>query len=213
MLNVSTTHRLFSYWLYYCWLFYRALRVLHSTELLLRLISMFNILQSACVLFIKMMLKTCTYQENKIVRISLSLQSSRSKYTMLNDVIRYRIIRVYHTLKHLFYILLSHQFLNSMLLISHWHQLLHSYCLLIQSLTQLFQLLHHYCLLIQSLTQLFQLMFGIILSSSRKLCSKRRWRHAAAAMNIDFRWNWEMTSVLIALRISKILSYLVISIA
>ncbi len=213
MSDVLTMCRLFSYWLYYCWLFYRALWVLHDAELLLRLISMFNVLQSTCVLFIKMTLKTHTYQENKIARILLSLWSDKSKYMMLNDVIRCRIARIYHTLKCLLYILLSHQFLDSMLLISHWHQLLHSYCLLIQSLTQLFQLLHHYCLLIQSLTQLFQLMFGIILSSSRKLCSKRRWRHAAAAMNIDFRWNWEMTSVLIALRISKILSYLVISIA
>ena len=51
MSDMLTMCRLFSYWLYYCWLFYRALWVLHGAGLLLWLIPMFNILQNASVLF------------------------------------------------------------------------------------------------------------------------------------------------------------------
>jgi len=51
-------------------------------------------------------------------------------------------------------------------------------------LTACLNLLTH-PLLIRQMRQ-FQLTFGVILSGSKQLCSKRRWRRAAAAMNVDF---------------------------
>ena len=63
--------------------------------------------------------KTRFYHRDKIARIPLSLHSGGSKYTMLNGVIDYRIVKAYHTLRRLLYIRPSHQFLDPLLLISH----------------------------------------------------------------------------------------------
>jgi hypothetical protein len=48
--------------------------------------------------------KTRTYHGDKTARITLSLLSDESKYTMLNGVIDYRTARVYCTLRCLLYI-------------------------------------------------------------------------------------------------------------
>ena len=122
-----------------------------------------------------MTLKTHTCPGNKIARIPLSLLSDGSKETTLNGVIDYRTARVYRTLRRLLYISQSHLLPVQISLLSHR--------LLDPLLTQ--SLLTH-PLLIQQMRQ-FQLTFGIILSSSKQLCSKRRWRRAIAAMNIGFR--------------------------
>jgi hypothetical protein len=111
----------------------------------------------------------CSYNGDKIARIARSLHSGGSKYAMLSGVIEHRTVKAYHTLRHLLYILLSHLFS---------HRLFHS--LLTRPLLTR-------PLLIQQMGQ-FQLMIGVILSSSKQLCSKRRWRHAVAAMNTGFRW-------------------------
>ena len=69
--------RFSSYLLCCCWLLCREL---HSCiDLLLRLISTF--LQNTSILFLKMMLKMCTYHKDKIVRILLNLLNDRSKYS------------------------------------------------------------------------------------------------------------------------------------